>query len=449
MLKSDAIDFINKKIKEISTEKPPAPHVILKWLRVIQNYLKHLFGEDSDFYQVAKSHQMPNPSKQDYYSNVNIIVTSVCWVLEDALVLIDSGVLDNKFENNTIKQSSASVAKNGLFIDLIRIEELKKAAHKDYNTKRLIKICEEINTCYINECYMATIVLTRALLDHVPPLFGKTNFGEIASNYGAKSFKEAMQHLENSSRKIADLYLHHHIDKSETLPNATQVNFSQGLDLLLAEVINNLRINIPPVKKQKELVSKNEKKEIIEPVKPTIEDSIQEKANRINQIEEFQQKRERTLKSQETIQKARNEVDNIIKIIESKVNELNSNKSNTLFYHKRIGVNPKCYILESKEHSFSVYWNEKIRFDERTGKCLQNDSLLIVKYFFGILIDHNKNVLQNTKTTSNQYAFDLQTNGDLSWKLHETDLFFSNDNVAKKCIDWILDAMLIRKQQAL
>ena len=131
------------------------------------------------------------------------------------------------------------------------------------------------------------------------------------------------------------------------------------------------------------------------------------------------------------------------------MNELNSNKSNTLFYHKRIGVNPKCYILESKEHSFSVYWNEKIRFDERTGKCLQNDSLLIVKYFFGILIDHNKNVLQNTKTTSNQYAFDLQTNGDLSWKLHETDLFFSNDNVAKKCIDWILDAMLIRKQQAL
>ena len=52
-------------------------------------------------------------------------------------------------------------------------------------------------------------MLTRGLLDHVPPIFGKAKFNEVANNYsgGGRSFKETMHHLENASRKVADAHL--------------------------------------------------------------------------------------------------------------------------------------------------------------------------------------------------------------------------------------------------
>jgi hypothetical protein len=75
---------------------------------------------------------------------------------------------------------------------------------------------------------------TRGLLDHVPPLFGKSTFTEVANNYsgGGKSFKDTMHHLENAGRKVADLHMP--IRKRETLPAAQQVNASQ-LDVLLSD----------------------------------------------------------------------------------------------------------------------------------------------------------------------------------------------------------------------
>lgn len=79
-------------------------------------------------------------------------------------------------------------------------------------------------------------------MDHVPPIFGSSSFQQVANNYsGAKSFKEAMQNLENSSRKISDYYLHSQIRKSESLPNVTQIDFSNNVDFLLSEVIRLLK----------------------------------------------------------------------------------------------------------------------------------------------------------------------------------------------------------------
>jgi hypothetical protein len=91
-------------------------------------------------------------------------------------------------------------------------------------------LCEEINTVYKSECYFSTAMLTRGLLDHVPPIFGKATFIEVANNYGGggKSFKETMQHLENAARKVADAHLHMPIRESETLPTAQQVRGVAG-----------------------------------------------------------------------------------------------------------------------------------------------------------------------------------------------------------------------------
>jgi|GEM_PF-3988697 len=136
--------------------------------------------------------------------------------------------------------SSSSPQRSGQapsFINEKRLDELQKITSLEFDFARLIKMCQEINDNAAHENYIATALLVRALLDHVPPLFKMKSFSEVANNYGPKSFRDCMQPLENSSRKIADGYLHTQIRKKESLPNWTQVNFTQNLDMLLAEIV--------------------------------------------------------------------------------------------------------------------------------------------------------------------------------------------------------------------
>jgi hypothetical protein len=124
-----------------------------------------------------------------------------------------------------------------------RVGELRELSSSDFDFRKLIRLCEELNTAFQEECYFATAMLTRGLLDHVPPVFGFKTFSEVANNYagGGKSFRETMQHLENAARKVADLHLHMPIRKSETLPTTQQVNCGQQLDMLLSEIVRIMK----------------------------------------------------------------------------------------------------------------------------------------------------------------------------------------------------------------
>ena len=102
-------------------------------------------------------------------------------------------------------------------------------------------MCEELNRCAENDCVLATAMLTRAIIDHVPPIFNAKSFDEVANNYrGSKSFKESMKHLSTSARSIADGHLHVQIRKKEVLPTRRQVDFSHDIDVLLGEIVRIL-----------------------------------------------------------------------------------------------------------------------------------------------------------------------------------------------------------------
>ena len=122
------------------------------------------------------------------------------------------------------------------FVNPDRINELRNISNSKFDFSKLLRYCEEVNLCYQNECYLAVAMLTRAIIDHIPPIFNAPDFQNVYGQNGTKSFKEHMTHLDKSSRKIADSYLHSHIRNKESLPNQTQVNFSQAIDVLLAEI---------------------------------------------------------------------------------------------------------------------------------------------------------------------------------------------------------------------
>lgn len=135
------------------------------------------------------------------------------------------------------KQSAKSAALT--LIAEERIEQLRGIKCSQFDLKKLVRLCEEINTVYAAGCYFATAMLIRGVLDHVPPLFGLKTFNEVANNYsgGGKSFKDHMEHLHNASRKVADSYLHVPVRQRETLPAPQDVNSGQDLAALLAEIV--------------------------------------------------------------------------------------------------------------------------------------------------------------------------------------------------------------------
>ncbi len=387
MTKQEAIFFLELKKVELTT--PILPHEVSKWLRVVRDYFRILFGESSEMYKSVSKYEWPSPKEFNYHESLGVKRVTMGWIFEDAIDLINSGIVDsklNELSNNSFPVRSNLAVSETPYIAISRIAELKAITSKRYDPKRLIQLCEEVNLCYTNDCYIATIILTRTILDHVAIVFGKKSFAEVASNYGSKSFKEAMLHLENSSRKIADSNLHSSMRKEDTLLTGTQVNFSQNIDMLLGELIillksENLNQNL------EKTPNPSTKKEISQPKviehnkEPTSDDIAKEIIKKV----EFAEKKDKILKSKETIKRADISVDIIIDTIKFKVNNLRN--LNIGFVRENHSSNPNKYILQSKRHSISVEWNKNVTYSEKTGVCLSNNSKLIVNFNDGHILD--------------------------------------------------------------
>jgi hypothetical protein len=134
------------------------------------------------------------------------------------------------------KEDIKLVAVDGGFVDKKRFQAIQKKKTK-FDFSRFLQMLTELDHAFSMESHISVILLVRAILDHVPPIFGYNTFAEVANNYSTRSFKDSMLHLENSSRKIADSYLHTKIRSKESLPSKTQVNFSNDVDVLLAEIV--------------------------------------------------------------------------------------------------------------------------------------------------------------------------------------------------------------------
>ena len=148
----------------------------------------------------------------------------------------------NPHDEIVLNANSKIIHESHSYIDQTRMKELEGISNNSFDLTKLLQLLKEININFSENCYFAVITLTRALLDHVAPIFECKAFAEVANNYaGTKSVKESMQHLEHSCRKIANQHLHCQIRKKEVLPNKTQVNFSNDIDTLLSEIVRILK----------------------------------------------------------------------------------------------------------------------------------------------------------------------------------------------------------------
>jgi hypothetical protein len=182
-------------------------------------------------------------STEDFIKKDNPLDVIDChaWITPKGIAEVEKIASTNKPKNHV--DQALTVSPNHPFINEDRLQEIRDLSSKQskYDYRRLIKLCEELNSSYSNGNYYATAMLTRAIMDHVPPIFNCKNFQEVANNYATdnKSFKGAMDKL-NIQRHISDSFLHQQIRKSETLPDAEEVNTSPPINHLLREIVRIL-----------------------------------------------------------------------------------------------------------------------------------------------------------------------------------------------------------------
>jgi hypothetical protein len=161
------------------------------------------------------------------------------WIPVKILEEVGEKVTDEyiKDDYGYLKDTRIAGITNDLFVDAKRIDEISEINDNLFDFTKLITFLKELNVAYANGLFLSIPLLIRAIIDHVPPLFDKKNFSEVCGSFGNRSFRDSMNNLDKSSRKIADSFLHVQIRNKESLPNLTQINFKNDLDVLLQEIV--------------------------------------------------------------------------------------------------------------------------------------------------------------------------------------------------------------------
>jgi hypothetical protein len=170
-----------------------------------------------------------------FSSETNENINEIKQILVNKLNCLDTGkdnllgvILNNK-----------KIDKN--YVSLKRISDLKSIDSEEFDLTKLIKLCEELNLSYSNDCYFSVLALVRMIIDHIPPIFGFKNFSEVSGQITGKSIKKSFSNLETNLRNISDRHIHNQIRKSESLPVESQVDFIASLDVVLEEVYRLLK----------------------------------------------------------------------------------------------------------------------------------------------------------------------------------------------------------------
>ncbi len=126
------------------------------------------------------------------------------------------------------------------FVDPEIIEQLRLEKNSKFDLSKVICFCEELNSSFSAGNYLASALLLRALINHIPPIFGHTTFHQVVSQV-SKTRRELFKPLDEVARDVADLHTHDLIRHKEISPTRNQLEpFKPSLEFLLQEILVEL-----------------------------------------------------------------------------------------------------------------------------------------------------------------------------------------------------------------
>jgi hypothetical protein len=176
-----------------------------------------------------------DPDLSEHLSSINIDVESITEAYRLKAEL--QGVIDRLRDASADPTYWRSVKSNTAFLELSVLAALRQAKSQKFDFAKLVRLCEELNDAYGRGNYLSCVLLIRAVMNHVPPVFGCRTFAEVIAQSG-RSLKAVFERLEDDARPIADLHSHALIRAREPLPTKHQVEpYKASFELLVQEVI--------------------------------------------------------------------------------------------------------------------------------------------------------------------------------------------------------------------
>ncbi len=172
---------------------------------------------------------------------INVEVNNI-YSVYDAHAELDALLPDIDAALARTDESALTAAGAAWIVDREIIEQLSRTQSSKFDLAYLVTLCDEINSCFAHGNRVATVLLMRAVLNHIPPLFGQATFPQVVAN-ASRSLKENFEHLESGLRKVADFHTHRRIGSVECRPSAAQVEpFKPQFELLLQEAIARVQL---------------------------------------------------------------------------------------------------------------------------------------------------------------------------------------------------------------
>lgn len=149
-------------------------------------------------------------------------------------------VIDALKEASQDPNYAANAANNAAFLNTEVLLRLKAAQGARLDPSKLVKMCEELNDAYARGNYISSALLLRAIINHVPSVFGVSTFSEVVSQSG-RSIKAILARLNDDARPIADLHTHILMRQTEHLPTKNQLEpYKASFEVLIQEVLVSL-----------------------------------------------------------------------------------------------------------------------------------------------------------------------------------------------------------------
>ncbi|MFB7707490.1 hypothetical protein [Streptomyces sp. NPDC056105] len=133
------------------------------------------------------------------------------------------------------------------YVDLALLKELEEAAAKTtWKLRKLLDLCRELNDNYVADNPYACAALIRALLDHVPPVFGQKGYAAVASQHTFTMQRTDKEHAKKllDFKSVADDVMHRPIGTSVPVVGMGDLPEPVRLNALLQEMLTVLRASV-------------------------------------------------------------------------------------------------------------------------------------------------------------------------------------------------------------
>jgi hypothetical protein len=134
----------------------------------------------------------------------------------------------------TVGATTSVVVNNvGYYVDDRLIDQLEGLQHPSWHLGRLTAMLRELNANYAAGHPYSCLVLCRAIIDHIPPIFGFKTFAQVVNMPGVGRSERRLLELLGDNRFTADHVLHHHISKKADIITLHDVPSRTGMNILV------------------------------------------------------------------------------------------------------------------------------------------------------------------------------------------------------------------------